>query len=228
MRKPVVISSLFAASVLTLLCQTEILASGSMNFSVGQRFFKDERLGNKNGFRDGFVPEFAVDFGVYQLPYGFQPVVGASYIYNNARDCAVNADGDCISSNTTDRFKYHLFGGSVGMRWRAWEPDFFLVSPYLLGAFTYNFILIRRNSLGAEVKKRVKGGEFGGELQAGILTSFMYSKDRKVEMEREWEIRDFGLSLFGRYVPRGLFQHGMADIIETGGWGFAAGLYLEW
>ena len=201
---------------------------GSMNVSIGQRFFKDERLGNKNGFRDGFIPEVAVDFGVYQFPYRIEPTVGLSYIYNKATDCAVDANGKCISRNTTDRLKYHLMGVTTGVRWKAWDPDFFLVTPYVLGAMSYHFIYIKRDTANTSTQNKIKGGEFGGEVQLGGLVSFMFDQKTRIEMNTEWGVKDLGLSFLGRYLPRGLFQHGMADIIETGGYGFAAGLYLDW
>jgi hypothetical protein len=203
--------------------------SGSANFSVAPRFFEDERLGNKKGFRDGFIPEFLIDFGLTELPYRLEPSVGISYIYNQAPNCLVNSSGDCVGKpQSIDKIRYHLLGVSAGLRWRAWDPEFFILTPFVLLAATYRFIHIRRTSFDTKSKKKILGGDFGGEVQLGILCSFFSNPKIRNEMQEAWELKDFGMSLQARYLPAGLFKHGMADILQTGGFGFGGGLYLEW
>lgn len=200
-----------------------------MNAVVGQRFFSDERLGNKNDFREGFIPEFAIDFGVYEFPFGLEPTVGISYIRNSSPDCAVDSGGSCIGGvSTTDKLEYHLLGTSVGVRWRAWDPEFFLVTPFVHAAMTYRFARIVRKTASITTNRKNNGGDFGGDLQAGLLASFMWDAQRRNEMMQEWGVKDFGLNVHFRYLPAGLLKHGMGGILETGGWGMAAGLYIDW
>jgi len=202
--------------------------SGSAHFSLGQRFFKDERLGNKNDFKDGFIPEISVEFGVYELPFRLEPIVGLSYILNSAHDCGVDASGNCVGPRSTDKLRYHLLGFSTGMRWTAWRPEFFQIIPFVTASMVYHFIHIRRITASTSAKKKINGGDFGGDFQAGFLTSFIFSEETKKNIERDWSAKDFGMSFFGRYQPAGLFKHGMAEILQTGGYGFGAGFYVDW
>jgi len=202
--------------------------NGSAHLSLGERFFKDERLGNKNSFKDGFIPEFSIDFGVYEFPFRLEPMVGISYVMNTAHDCGVDASGNCIGARSTDKLKYHLLGLSTGMRWTAWREEFFKVIPFVAAAISYHYIHIRRITASTSAKKTINGGDFGGDIQVGLLMTFIYSDTTRKEIFRDWGAKDFGLSLFGRYQPFGLFKHGMAEILSTGGYGFGAGLYVDW
>ncbi|MDB5038330.1 MAG: tRNA pseudouridine synthase [Bacteriovoracaceae bacterium] len=49
--------------------------TGSAAFSVSQRFFDDERLGHVNGFSPWGALQLDVSFGLYEFPFGIEPIV---------------------------------------------------------------------------------------------------------------------------------------------------------
>jgi len=60
------------------------------------------------------------------------------------------------------------------------------------------------------------------------MATFVYTESTKQDIDQEWGAKDFGLSLFGRYQGFGLLKHGTAEILQTGGYGFGAGFYVDW
>lgn len=196
---------------------------------MGQRFSKYERLGNKDDFGAVFVPDIALMIGVYEFPYRIEPTIGISYTFKSTKDCLVDNSGNCIpgSAASTDRFRYHLLTLSTGVRWQAWSPEFFILSPYVHGAFAYHYIHFKRNSLGAG-KRSINGGDFGGILEGGLNLSFMFQNRTRIEMNTEWGLKDFGMTFSSKWMPGGLWKQGMGDLLETSGWSFGAGLYSDW
>lgn len=205
--------------------------SGSFSISVDQRMFNDSRFGDKNGFSEGFIPSIEAVAGFYEFPYQIEPVMSFGFIKNSARACAVLADGvtcDPDAPPSEDKFHYQIYTVGSGVRWKAWTPDLFMIIPYAQAQMTYRYARIRKKSSNGDELDKISGGDFGADLLGGIQVSFMYDRARRKEMQREWGVQDFGLSLHARYLPSGWLKHGLGAVSDTGGWSFGAGLVIDW
>lgn len=206
--------------------------SGSVSVSVDQRFFNDERFGNKNGFSEGFIPSLDLTIGFYEFPFRIEPVASFGFIKNSARACAVLEDGETcdpkVEEPSEDRFHYQLYTAGLGVRWKTWSPDFFIIIPYFQAQGTFRYVRMTKKTSNGDQVNRISGSDFGADLLAGLEISFMYDQTRETEMNLEWGIRDFGLSLHGRYLPAGVFKRGMGEVSDSGGWSFGAGLIVDW
>lgn len=207
---------------------------GSLAVSVDQRFFDDERFGNVNGFSQWWAPHFEVQFGVVELPYRIEPILSFGYIQNTATACAVASDGEtCLSSpggvvTSEDRFKYQIFSFGGGLRWKAWERDFFWASPFIHAGLVMRYARVRKKTANVDERKLVTGADLGANFTAGVLISFLTDQKKKNQLDSEWNIKDFGLSLHGRYLPAGWWKKGLGTVDNTGGASFGVGLVIDW
>lgn len=206
--------------------------SGSVQLSVDHRFFNDDRFGNQNDFSEGFIPELQLLFGVYEWEsLHLELMLGVGYLQNSASTCAVLNDGTTCIDDTNfseDRLKYRIFTILLGPQWRAWKPEFFRAIPYIQPLLTYRYGRISRQTLAVDAQRLNKGGDFGAQIEVGGYYSFFGDARRKNEMSSEWGMKDFGMNLHVRYLPAGLFKHGLGLVSNTGGWSFGSSLALDW
>ncbi len=200
----------------------EVPFSGSAHFYAAPRFFNDSVLGSANGFDTWGWPEFGASFGVYELPFRIEPVIGFSYVFKTGNEISTAA------GTSIDKFFYQFFTTEIGARWTAWEQSFFPVIPFVQAGMTYRFGRFKKRTSAVGVRTSVVGGDFGGNLTGGAIISFFYDQKRRDDMSSEWELKDFGATLFGSYQPSGLFRHGLGGVNETGGTSFGGGLYFDW
>jgi len=207
---------------------------GAFSFDVDQRFFNDGRFGYVNGFSEWWAPSFGVKIGIFKLPYRFEPLIGFHFIKNETTACVVGDDGvNCLIQNASpvaseDRFNYQIYTGSLGLRWKFWSSNFFLLVPYAESALTYSYVRIRKITSNTSSKKLVTGADLGAEFLAGTFISFFYDKALKNEMTSLWGITDFGMNFHIRYLPGGWVKQGMGSIRNSGGWSFGTGLTVDW
>lgn len=210
--------------------------NGSALVSVDQRFFKDHRFGNVNGFSEWGAIHFDVSIGVYEFPFRIEPVVGLGFIKNESSLYALAVDGSIARDGNGDKIKsedsleYLLFTPSMGLRWKAWEPDTFVLSPFVQALATFRFGRVKKNEAipDPSVQRISWGGDFGADLLGGLLISFFYDRDRESEMSELWGMKDFGMTIHGRYLPAGLMKQGFGLVDNTGGYSFGLGLFMDW
>ncbi len=207
--------------------------SGSASLKVGQRFFDDQKLSHVNGFSEWGAFELNLLLGLHEFPYRIEPLLGFSFIKNSSSLYGLNSSGGLAMENgspvlSQDRLEYQFYTLSSGARIKAWDSHTFLLIPYsdILG--TYRYGRIRKKTYAIGQQKLNVGGDFGAEVTAGVMLSFLTTQKKRYEMESELEMDDFGMSLSASYQPAGWFRHGLGLIDTTGGWSFAGGLYGEW
>jgi hypothetical protein len=189
---------------------------GSFAFTINQRFFEDPRLSYVNGFSKWGAFSFDATAGLYEFSFGLEPILGFGFSKN--------------SSNippSLDQFRYSIFTGSLGARYKPWGPEKFFLAPYVQALFDYRYVHVRKSTYNPDSQRLSTGGDLGMQIGAGVIWSFMYGS-RRHDLNSTWDLKDFGILSSTRYIPAGFIRHGLGEIDSTGGWDFGAGIFLDW
>ncbi|PIR21826.1 MAG: hypothetical protein COV44_11025 [Deltaproteobacteria bacterium CG11_big_fil_rev_8_21_14_0_20_45_16] len=208
--------------------------SGSVQLRADQRFYEDSRFGFVNGFSEWWAPQFGFDIGLIDLGWNIEPIVGFEFAKNETTACAVESDGiTCLRQNgvvvaSEDKFEYQIYGFSSGLRWKAWETEFFPISPFIDTKMQFHYTRIRKLTSNVTEKKLVTGIDWGMELGGGCFFSFFTNQVRRNQMKSEWDLKDFGATASAYFLPGGWFKRGLGAVSGTGGWSFGLGLLGDW
>jgi tRNA pseudouridine38-40 synthase len=236
------IQARFVLKVLALMLASTICAgpaiaafNGSASFTVNQRFFDDERLGEVNEFSQWGAIEFKAKFGLVELPFHLEPIIGFSFIKNSAPLYKLDDNGNYILDSDGRKIKsplesleYQFYTVVAGIRWKAWDPDFFWLIPYAEVGHDFRYGRVRKHTYAVDQQKLNTGFDLGLEFGGGLLISFFLDKKTQQAIEWDWRAKDYALMTSIHYSPDGYYRNGLGRVDSTGGWDFGAGLFLDW
>lgn len=206
--------------------------SGSVSFSLNQRFYDDQRLSHINGFSEWINWQFDLRFGVYEFKWGLEPVVGFSYNKNSATLYALDDQGNYIRdeqgnriASSVDSLSYEFYTCLLGLRW---QPFSFLLSPYVELDQALRFGRVHKKTYATDQQKVSNGFEWGLAIGGGLVVSFFWDEGLKQEMKGLWELKNFGLLLSSHYFPSSFYREGLGLVESTQGFDAGVGLFLDW
>jgi len=205
--------------------------SGSVSFSVNQRFFTDENFksGSDASSRESFkfnkfvTPQFELTFGLHEFSFGLEPIVGVSFVTKTSN--RLIAENGLVSE---DRVKYWLITGSAGARYKPYRRNFFWLIPYVETQLTYRYGSFEKVAAVPGDPNKISGGDFGAIFGAGLFFSFMGRPATENELRETFGAKDFGAITSVRYMLAGIASQGLGETSTTGGWDAGMGLQIEW
>lgn len=210
--------------------------TGSFQFSAQQRFFDDARLGHVNGFSEWGAIEFRLMFGLVDLPFHLEPIVGVSMIKNSAPlykiddsgSYILDANGNPIKSEI-DQLQYQLYSGLAGLRWKGWDPSLFFLIPYAEVLHEFRYGRVRKQTYAVDQQNLNTGFDLGFQLGGGVLFSFLFDDRIRSDIETEWlGARDFALISSIHWLPPAYYRNGLGLVDSLGGWDFGLGIFMDW
>lgn len=208
--------------------------AGSVEVTVSQRFWSDQRLSRVNGFSEWGALSFDATAGLAELPYRIEPYVSFGFIRDTANLPLLNSDGSyLLDSNgnlqdSADDLRYTFFAAGFGVKQRMWSPTFFRIVPFYKVGMVYRYGWVKKLTEAVDEQLKSSGGDVGLEVGGGLIFSFFYDASLRSDMAQAWNLQDFGMILQVRYLPGDWFRHGLGLVAGTSGWDFGLGLALDW
>ncbi len=190
--------------------------TGSVSFSVNQKFFSNALLKNVNGNSAWGALGISVDAGLPEF-YGLEPLIGGSFISNSTGDAS-------------RQFEYQLYSGRLGGRFRFWSREFFILSPYLEAFGQADYLRGRYVTTGQVKEKLLQGLDLSIGGGGGVFISFLYDQQRKNDLDLEWNVSDFGALFAFHYSKGGFVKNGsvFSTVDSLDFWDFGLGLLVDW
>jgi hypothetical protein len=209
-------------------------SAGSLEVTVSQRFWSDQRLSRVNGFSQWGALSFDAAAGLGEFAYRIEPYVSFGFIRDTANLPLLNSDGSyLLDSNgnlqdSADDLRYTFFAAGFGVKQRMWSPTFFRVVPFYKIGMIYRYGSVKKLTEAVDEQLKSSGGDLGLEIGGGVVFSFFDDDSLRSDMGQTWDLQDFGMLLQIRYLPGDWFRHGLGLVAGTSGWDFGLGLALDW